>query len=300
MNPTQTDLLPIDPISKDIERIAYEAYWLRESTSFSKASSALGNMRAAQPSKIVSEEEIRHARQSLERILTRNGRLKIEFKLRGFDTDYPANLLDAESPIQAFYYQGNWSYIHAERRIAIIGSRDVSSAGVSRTKKLARLLVDNGVVVLSGLAEGVDTAAHTEAIEQGGKTIAILGTAITDTYPKQNKKLQKEIGENHLLISQIPILRYSIQDYRSNRQFFPERNATMSALAQGTVIVEAADRSGTLTQARAALKQGRKLFILDSCFENSKLSWPHHYQKLGAIRVKQIADILNVLEPNQR
>ena len=135
----------------------------------------------------------------------------------------------------------------------------------------------------------------TVAIEQGGKTIAVIGTSIADVYPKRNKALQQEIAKNHLLISQIPIVRYANQDYRLNRQFFPERNATMSALAQGTVIVEAADRSGTLTQAKAALKQGRLLFILDSCFENTSWSWPRNYEQLGAIRVKQVTDIIDRL-----
>ncbi|QBY43750.1 DNA-processing protein DprA [Arsenophonus nasoniae] len=110
-------------------------------------------------------------------------------------------------------------------------------------------------------------------------------------YPKQNIELQQRIRENYLLISQVPFKRYLDQDYRTNRLFFPERNATMSALSEATIIVEASDTSGTLTQARAALDQGRKLFILDSCFKNSTISWPEKYEARGAIRVKNYQDI---------
>ena len=114
---------------------------------------------------------------------------------------------------------------------------------------------------------------HKAALDAGGQTIAVIGTPIGDIYPKENADLQEHIAENHLLISQVPVLRYGQQDYRSNRAFFPERNATMSALTEATIIVEAADTSGTLTQARAAVHQGRKLFILNSCFERDDIAW---------------------------
>ena len=94
-----------------------------------------------------------------------------------------------------------------------------------------------------------------------------------------------------LLISQVPIRRYEKQDYRCNRLFFPERNVTMSALTTATMIVEAGETSGTLIQARAALQQGRKLFILDSCFKNKGLTWPHSFASKGAIRVTDYDDI---------
>ncbi|MFP4731390.1 DNA-processing protein DprA [Pasteurella multocida] len=92
------------------------------------------------------------------------------------------------------------------------------------------------------------------------------------------------------------IWKYKQHDYRFNRQFFPERNITMSALTQATIIVEAGETSGTLTQARAALTQGRKLFILDNCFLNPNITWPEKYLKKGAIRVKSIEDISKNLE----
>jgi len=98
------------------------------------------------------------------------------------------------------------------------------------------------------------------------------------------------------LISQIPVWRYSQQGPRGNRLFFPERNVTMSALTEATIIVEAGESSGTLIQAHAALEQGRKLFILDSCFRNSSLTWPEKLAKKGAVRVVEFEDIRRHLD----
>jgi DNA processing protein len=99
------------------------------------------------------------------------------------------------------------------------------------------------------------------------------------------------IARDHLLISQVPVLRYAVQAPPQNRLFFPERNVTMSALTEGTIIVEAGETSGTLTQARAALHQGRKLFILESCFNRTDITWPARFEAEGAVRVRQSEDI---------
>ena len=119
----------------------------------------------------------------------------------------------------------------------------------------------------------------------------MIGTPLTEAYPKQNKPLQDYIGEKFLLVSQVPVLHYKKHDYRSNRKFFPERNLTMSALSEASIIVEAGETSGTLIQARAALRQGRKLFILDHCFRNKDLQWPEKYVRKGAIRVNDYSEI---------
>ena len=149
--------------------------------------------------------------------------------------------------------------------------------------------------MVSGLARGIDAAAHAAAIARGGRTIAVVGTPLGTCYPKEHAELQETIARDHLLISQVPVLRYSKQAPQQNRLFFPERNATMSALTEGTIIVEAGETSGTLTQARAALHQGRKLFILDSCFNRTDISWPARFEAVGAIRVRTPEDIWNAL-----
>jgi DNA processing protein len=158
-----------------------------------------------------------------------------------------------------------------------------------------KLLVRDGFTVVSGLAKGIDAAAHEAAISADGKTIAVIGTPLNRVYPKQNTELQERIAADFLLTSQVPVYRYSKQTYVRNRTFFPERNKTMSALTEATIIVEAGQTSGTLIQARAALRQGRKLFILEASFQNPALTWPHEFESLGAIRVRKYEDIRNVL-----
>jgi DNA processing protein len=162
--------------------------------------------------------------------------------------------------------------------------------------QLVKALVKDNFTIVSGLASGIDTVAHETAIEVGGRTIAVIGTPLSHAYPKDNAELQRKIAREFLLISQVPVKRYEGQDYRRNRLFFPERNITMSALTEATIIVEAGETSGTLIQARAALHQGRKLFILDSCFRK-RLNWPQKFADKGAVRVVDYDDIRKHLSP---
>ncbi len=210
------------------------------------------------------------------------------------DYQYPEKLRDAKDPIELFYYKGNLDLID-NKCISIVGSRKCSQDGLGRTKKLTKELVKRGYTIVSGLAKGVDTVALNTAIMEKGDVIGVIGTPINHYYPKENKELQDLISKEHLLISQVPIAKYEKISFKERRFFFPKRNATMSAISGGTVIVEAGETSGSLTQARAALQQGRKLFILNSCFENEKITWPAYYEKKGAIRVYDISDILDNL-----
>ena len=173
-----------------------------------------------------------------------------------------------------------------------MGTRKASPKGRKRAIKLSRELVDADLTIVSGLVTGIDTEALTAAIESGGRVIGVIGTPIDEYYPKENRELQDEIARNHLLISQVPFFRYKNEAFKMRRFYFPMRNVTMAALSLGTVIVEASETSGTLTQARACLQQGRKLFILESCFEDPQLTWPPNYEKRGAIRVRAKEDIL--------
>lgn len=212
--------------------------------------------------------------------------------------DYPERLQEAH-PLELLYFQGCWELIET-KCIAVVGTRNPTPDGLARTRKIVRALVKDGFTIVSGLAAGIDRAAHTTAIEEGGLTIGVIGTPLSQSYPRENVELQRRIATEYLLISQVPVIRHSQQDWRQNRAFFPQRNITMSALTSGTVIVEASDTSGTLMQAKAALKQGRKLFILDSCFQNSSLEWPRKYEAEGAIRVRTYADIqAHLVEPPQ-
>lgn len=280
------------PVNVEDEMGAYEFLWSQQGATFKKLAELFQENPNRLPSELVDKSFIKATLSELD-VWIKNS----DFDISLYGTlDYPDSLRDAVYPIEMFYYKGWLELLSSPKRIAIVGTRNPTDEGIRRTRKLTKQLVDFDYTIFSGLAKGVDTVAHTTAIECSGKTVAVIGTPITDYYPRENKILQDFIAKKHLLISQVPIKRYHEQNYKINRIFFPERNATMSALSQATVIVEAGETSGSLIQARAALKQGRKLFILDSCFKNPSISWPHKYAEKGAIRVRDIDDIRCNLE----
>jgi DNA processing protein len=208
--------------------------------------------------------------------------------------DYPARLRDARHPIELLYYQGAWELTET-RCVAVVGTRKPTDNAIKQTQRLVRALVERDFTVVSGLATGIDTAAHKAAIEAKGRTIAVIGTPLGVYYPPENRELQDLIANDFLLISQVPVLRYANQAVPQNKLFFPERNITMSALTDATIIVEAGETSGTLTQARAALHQGRKLLILNALFERADLTWPATFEARGAVRVRDPDDIWKAL-----
>lgn len=155
--------------------------------------------------------------------------------------------------------------------IAVIGARKASMAGAQRAQKLARQLVANGVVIVSGLAEGIDTAALTSAIGSGGSVVAVIGTPLDQAYPAKNKRLQEEIYRDHLLVSQF---RSGSRVFPSN---FPARNRTMAALSDASIVIEASDSSGSLHQAAECVRLGRWLGIAKSVIEDPNLTWPARF-----------------------
>lgn len=287
-------LSAVPAISPLREIVAYEALWQNEGASFKTIADLFSKNPGTKPSDLVSPETIAELYDKIKGFLFNN---RLDFKphlLINGAFDYPEKLKDAKEPVELLYYTGNLDLLYT-RSIAIVGTRRPSSEGLRRAAKMTKLLLKDGFTIVSGLASGIDTMAHTTAIENGGRTIAVIGTPLNKIYPKENESLQKLIAREHLLISQVPFLRYSTQGIKGNRLFFPERNKTMSALTEATVIIEASETSGTLVQARAALQQKRHLFILDSCFHNKEITWPQRFEKQGAIRVREYADIQNVL-----
>jgi DNA processing protein len=272
---------------------AYEALWTREGATFKSVADMFRAQPGAVPSDFVGNQESERAARLALGTVREAGIKRFGVKVHGAG-EYPEKLRDAAHPVELLYYQGNWD-LTATRSIAIVGTREPSPEGVKRAAKLARLFVQAGYTVVSGLARGIDTAAHGSTMESGGKTIAVLGTPITASYPPENEELQRQIADKHLLISQVPIVRYSRQGVRGNRLFFPERNITMSALTDATIIVEAGNTSGTLVQARHAILQKRKLFILDSCFRRKDLTWPAKFVERGAVRVSEFEEIVEKL-----
>ena len=280
-----SDLSPLSPWQ---EMGAYEALFLRGMT-FPKLADLFRKHPSARPSEFVPPDEADRCAREADGKLRNAGIRDYDVRINGME-DYPARLRDARDPIELLYCQGAWG-LSEMPGLSVVGSRQPTGEGRLRAERLAREITREGFAVVSGLASGIDTVAHLAAIESGGTTIAVIGTPLAERYPPGNGSLQDAIAEDHLLISQVPVLGYARQSASQRRRHFPERNATMSALTLGTIIVEAGERSGTHHQARAALHQGRKLFILDSCFGNPGITWPRRYEGQGAIRVREPRDI---------
>jgi DNA processing protein len=176
-------------------------------------------------------------------------------------------------------------------RVAIVGARKASIEGRRRAAQLARDCARAGVVVISGLAQGIDHAAHTAAIDHGGKTIAVIGTPLDKVYPTKHAALQQRIYREHLLLSPFT---WGDKFVPSN---FPERNRIMARLAMTTVIIEASDTSGSLHQAAESIEVGHPVFIAAAMFENPKLTWPRRFigdgKPLGWI-LKTSADVIDL------
>lgn len=288
------EFLANKPVDTLAEIGAYEYLWKQPNTSTKKLAQLFDSHPGQLPSDLVDDDLAQQTAQEVLQQFSARGIKRFGVRING-TLDYPARLRDASEPIEVLYFLGSWQLAEAPRRVAVVGTRKVSPEGAARTRKLVRALVEHDFTIVSGLAEGVDTIAHTTAIEAGGRTIAVIGTPISEVYPKENANLQRRIAQEFLLVSQVPVLRYKAQTWKGNRFFFPERNKTMSALSEATIIVEASETSGTLIQAQAALDQGRKLFILESNFQNPAITWPAKFEKLGAIRVREFDDIQRVL-----
>lgn len=179
------------------------------------------------------------------------------------------------APERLFLF-GNPALLQRGPRVAIVGSRAASADGLARARALSRALVRHDIVVVSGLAAGIDTAAHTAALEAGGATIAVLGTPLDTCYPRENAELQARLGAEQLLISQFAA------GAKTQPRNFPQRNRTMALLTDATVIVEAGERSGTVHQGWEALRLGRLLFLLESVVNDKTLSWPAKMIHYGA------------------
>lgn len=284
---------PATAVSPMLEMGAYEELWAQDGMSFAKLAALFRENPNALPSDLVDAGAATRMAGRVLDLLHEGGVVRLGVRVHRAG-EYPAKLRDAKDPVELLYFQGWWNLVETPC-VAIVGTRKPTQDGVTRARKIARQLVEDGKTVVSGLAAGIDTAAHQAALEAKGTTIAVLGTPLSSTYPAENRALQRRLADEYLVISQVPVYRYSQQHPGVNRFFFPERNVTMSALTDATIIVEAGETSGTLIQARAAIHQGRKLLILDSCFKDPALTWPKKYLERGAVRVRDYEDIRKAL-----
>lgn len=194
--------------------------------------------------------------------------LREEFKryqtLSIFDKDYPLELKQIYNPPVLLFYQGNLNLLN-QPKLAVVGSRQASEVGVNSIKKIITEL-GNQFVIVSGLARGIDTAAHVAVLKNGGATIAVIGTGLDGYYPKENSRLQDYIASNHLLLTEY------LPGEEPLKHHFPERNRIIAGLSQGVVVAEARLRSGSLITCERAMEEGREVFaipgnILDGHFD---------------------------------
>ncbi|GAB3288684.1 DNA-processing protein DprA [Parahaliea aestuarii] len=287
---TPRDTTPISPLQ---EMGAYEALWDEQGATFKRIADKFREHPGSTPTDFVDPARAAQYRESALNIIREKNVGPFGIRVHGA-AEYPGGLRDARHPVELLYYQGWWDLIESPC-VAVVGSREASPEGLRRAKKVAALLARADYTVVSGLAAGIDTAAHESALAENGRTIAVIGTPLSHSYPAANKALQQMIRDQFLLVSQVPFVRYSKQGPHVNRLFFPERNKVMSALTQATIIVEAGETSGTLVQAKAAIEQGRKLLIMDSCFRNPNITWPERFASEGAHRISDFDQILDLL-----
>ena len=204
------------------------------------------------------------------------------------DAGYPALLREIIDPPLALHWRGDVA-LAAKPCLAIVGSRRASPYAVNAAKALARQLVSAGVVIASGLARGVDAAAHEAALEAGGKTIAVLGTGIDVVYPRSNLRLYQRIDKEGLIVSEFPPGTPPLAEN------FPVRNRVIAGLSLGTVIVEATSRSGSLITARMAAEQGREVFAVPGSIFSAGSEGTHRLIQYGAKLVHDADDILDEL-----
>lgn len=201
------------------------------------------------------------------------------------DALYPENLKTIHYPPPVLYFKG--TIIEADKNsISIVGSRKATYYGKMVAEKLSKDLALAGLTIISGMARGVDTAAHKGALSVNGRTVAVLGCGIDYIYPPENRRLVQEIQESGAVISEFPL------STLPERQNFPRRNRIISGLSLGTVVVEAAEKSGALITADFALDQGREVFAIPGNINSPLSNGSHNLIKQGAKLVNNYQDIL--------
>jgi DNA processing protein len=204
------------------------------------------------------------------------------------DPDYPPNLKAVHDRPPILFIAGRITPSDA-KAVAVVGARKATDAGLEQATQIAEHLTRTGHTVVSGLAAGIDTAAHTAALNNDGRTIAVIGTGLTRTYPPQNHALQRTIAERCAVISQF------WPDAPPTKRSFPMRNATMSGIALATVVVEASETSGARTQARLALAHGRPVFLTKTLFERQP--WAQQIaQRPGTHTIDSPAEITDAIK----
>ena len=213
------------------------------------------------------------------------------------DPEYPENLRAAEDAPPVIYVRGQINCLRQPLSLSIVGARNASLNGRKLASQISCELTSQGIMIVSGMARGIDTAAHKGAmfaLNRTGSTVAVLGTGIDIAYPAENQKLCEQIAGQGAVISEFPL---GTEPSAGN---FPRRNRIVSALTDGTLVVEASLHSGSLITARLALEQGRDVFAVPGFPTDERSAGPNKLIKDGAFLVENAEDILNVLSADAR
>ena len=202
-----------------------------------------------------------------------------------FDKEYPIELKHSYNPPVLLFYQGNIDLL-SKPKLAVVGARKCSETGKQSVRKIVHEL-GNAFTIVSGLARGIDTCAHMEALKNKGNTIAVIGTGLDVYYPKENKALQDYMAKNHLVLT----------EYGPGEQplkyHYPERNRIISGLCQGVMVVEAKLRSGSLITCERAMEEGRDVFAIPGNILDGKSDGCHHLIQEGAKCITTGFDIIS-------
>lgn len=208
------------------------------------------------------------------------------FLLTLLDDDYPTQLAESDTPPPLLFALGRRALL-ARPMLAIVGSRNANAAGCATARAFAHSLAHHGYTIVSGLASGIDSAAHEGALDQSGSTIAVVGTGIDRVYPASNHALARRIAEDGLILSEFPL------GSRPLAQHFPRRNRIIAGLGRGCLVVEAGIESGSLITARLAAEAGREVMAIPGSIHNPQARGCHRLIKTGARLVETIDDILD-------
>jgi len=211
-----------------------------------------------------------------------------------YDDNYPKSLKDIYDPPVILYYRGEL-LSEDENAIAVVGTRKITGYGSTVTRQFTSGLARAGLTIVSGLAKGVDTTAHQVALDEGGRTIAILGGGLNRLFPPENTELAKKIADGHgAVMSEFP------PDYPALAGNFPARNRIISGLSKAVLVTEAAIDSGSLITAKQALEQGREVFAVPGPITSYLSNGPIDLIKMGARAVSNADEILEELGINNR
>ncbi|SER38933.1 DNA processing protein [Nitrosomonas sp. Nm51] len=204
------------------------------------------------------------------------------------DHDYPAQLLSIADPPPILYFKGRRELLK-KNALAIVGSRNATPQGLSNAEAFAESISNAGISIVSGMAMGIDAAAHRGGLRGSAASIAVVGTGLDIVYPARNRSLAHQLAEDGALISELPLGTPAIG------KNFPRRNRIISGMSQGCLVVEAAMRSGSLITARQALEQGREVLAIPGSIHSPLSKGCHALIKEGAKLVESIQDILDEL-----